>query len=315
MYSNNPAFQISPEKSPLILSLLLLVTLGSLWGGMTALAKFITTAGVPILGYAFWQTFGAGVLLTITCIVLKKPPPLNFKSLRHYLIVGAVGSAIPTTNLFYSLSKLPTGIVALVITTVPLFTYLLSLGVRLEHYDWRRALGISLGFAGSLIILLPDSSLPSRDLIPFVLLAFISPLFYSINSIYASKFQSIHLDPIHTATGMMVSSSFMLLIASLATNTFHPIWKNFDLADSLIVLHMALAALTFFMYFLLLRRAGPVYFSQVAFIVTLNAIMWGVLLFDEQHSVWIWVALALIFLGVALVNLRQKKQSSQVKKL
>ena len=282
---------------------------------MTALAKVVTTAGVPALGYAFWQTLGAGVILSITCIVLKKPLPLNFRSLRHYFIVGALGSAIPTTNLFYSLSKLPTGIVALVITTVPLFTYLLSLVVSLEHYDWRRALGIGLGFAGSIIILLPESSLPSRDLVPFVLLAFISPLFYSMNSIYVAKFQSMHMDPIHTATGMMLSSSFMLVFASHATDTFHPIWKSFDLANGLILLHMALAALTFFMYFLLLRQAGPVYFSQVAFIVTLNAIMWGVLLFDEQHSLWIWLALALIFFGVALVNLGQKKQPLKINKL
>jgi len=306
MFSNNPTSSISPEKNPLTLSILLLVTLGSLWGGMTALAKVVTTAGVPALGYAFWQTLGAGLILSITCIILKKPPPLSYKALRHYLIVGALGSAIPTTNLFYSLSKLPTGIVALVITTVPLFTYLLSLVVRLEHYDWRRALGISLGFAGSIILLLPESSLPSRDLVPFVLLAFISPLFYSINSIYVSKFQSLYIDPIHTASGMMLSSSFMLIFASLATDTFHPMWNNFELEDGLILLHMVLAAITFFMYFLLLRRAGPVYFSQVAFIVTLNAIMWGVFIFDEQHSLWIWLALALIFFGVALVNLGQK---------
>ncbi|MBT5037892.1 MAG: EamA/RhaT family transporter, partial [Rhodospirillaceae bacterium] len=51
-------------------------------------------------------------------------------------------------------------------------------------------------------------------------------------------------------------------------------------------------------------------FSQVAFIVTINAVMWGVILFDEQHSLWIWLALALVFGGVALVNWRHKKQSA-----
>ncbi|MBT3172574.1 MAG: EamA/RhaT family transporter, partial [Rhodospirillaceae bacterium] len=62
--------------------------------------------------------------------------------------------------------------------------------------------------------------------------------------------------------------------------------------------------------FVLLRRTGPVYFSQVAFIVTINAVMWGVILFDEQHSLWIWLALALVFGGVALVNWRHKKQAA-----
>jgi drug/metabolite transporter (DMT)-like permease len=74
---------------------------------------------------------------------------------------------------------------------------------------------------------------------------------------------------------------------------------------------MFLAALTFHMYFVLLRRTGPVYFSQVAFIVTLVAVGLGVVLFDERHSLWIWAALALVFAGVALVNWRHRAQSTR----
>ena len=115
----------------------------------------------------------------------------------------------------------------------------------------------------------------------------------------------------HVATGMMLSSCLMLLPASLATGTFHPMWHDFALADILILAHMFLAALTFHMYFVLLRRAGPVYFSQVAFIVTLVAVILGVALLGERHSLWIWAALALVFAGVALVNLRHRAQTER----
>ena len=294
------------------LSLLMLLTLGILWGGITAMAKFVTIAGVPALGYAFWQTSGAGLILLVVCLARGRPPPLGWMHLRHYLVIGATGSAIPTANLFYALSNLPTGIVALVITTVPLFTYLLSLAVRLEGFDWRRAFGIGLGLIGALLILLPKGSLPSPDLIPFVALAFVSPFFYSINSVYAIKFHPPKMDSLHAATGMMLASSLMLLPAAFATGTFHPMWRDFAFVDGLILAHMVLAALTFHLYFVLLRRAGPVYFSQVAFIVTINAVMWGMILFDERHSLWIWLALALVFAGVALVNLRHKAQSAPV---
>jgi drug/metabolite transporter (DMT)-like permease len=310
MTSNHSTRADSPAHASLGLSLVLLLSLGAMWGGITALAKFVTMAGVPALGYAFWQTFGAGIILVLISFARGKPPPLGRTHLRHYLIIGAIGSAIPTTNLFYALSNLSTGVVALVITTVPLFTYLLSLAARVEGYDWRRAAGIGLGLAGALLILLPKGSLPSPDLIPFVILAFLSPFFYSLNSVYAIKFHPPQMDSMHAAAGMMFASSLMLLPASLATGTFHPLWNDFALADGLILVHMVLAALTFHMYFVLLRRTGPVYFSQVAFIVTINAVMWGVILFDEQHSLWIWLALALVFGGVALVNWRHKKQAA-----
>jgi len=309
--SNSTNGAASHAHASLGYSLALLFALGTLWGGITVMARVVALEGVPALGYAFWQTSGAGVILLLVCLARRRPPPMSLAHLRHYLIIGALGSAIPTANLFYALSKLPTGIVALVITTVPLITYLLSLAARLEGFDWRRAGGIVLGFAGALLVLLPEGSLPSPEMIPYVLLAFLSPFFYSCSSVYAIKFHPPAMDSMHVATGMMLSSCLMLLPASLATGTFHPMWHDFALADILILAHMFLAALTFHMYFVLLRRAGPVYFSQVAFIVTLVAVILGVALLGERHSLWIWAALALVFAGVALVNLRHRAQTER----
>ena len=39
-------------------SLTLLFALGTMWGGITVLAKVVGDDGVPALGYAFWQTSG-----------------------------------------------------------------------------------------------------------------------------------------------------------------------------------------------------------------------------------------------------------------
>ena len=158
--SNSTNGAASHAHASLGYSLALLFALGTLWGGITVMARVVALEGVPALGYAFWQTSGAGVILLLVCLARRRPPPMSLAHLRHYLIIGALGSAIPTANLFYALSKLPTGIVALVITTVPLITYLLSLAARLEGFDWRRAGGIVLGFAGALLVLLPEGSLP-----------------------------------------------------------------------------------------------------------------------------------------------------------
>ena len=40
-------------------------------------------------------------------------------------------------------------------------------------------------------------------------------------------------------------------------------------------------------------------------VVTLTGIGWGVVLFGERHSPWVWGAAGLIFTGLALVNLRR----------
>ena len=55
---------------------------------------------------------------------------------------------------------------------------------------------------------------------------------------------------------------------------------------------------------ILLRIAGPVYFSQVAYLVTLFGVGFGMLVFGERHPGSAWLALLMIFAGLALVNRR-----------
>jgi drug/metabolite transporter (DMT)-like permease len=56
--------------------------------------------------------------------------------------------------------------------------------------------------------------------------------------------------------------------------------------------------------FELIRTAGPVFFSLVNYFTTASGVVWGMLLFGERHSPWIWAALVLMFGALALVNAR-----------
>ena len=78
----------------------------------------------------------------------------------------------------------------------------------------------------------------------------------------------------------------------------------FGIADWALAGQVVAASLAYVVFFELLLIAGPVTFSQVAYIVTLMGLAWGKIIFDEQHSGWVWLATGLIFGGVALVNWR-----------
>jgi drug/metabolite transporter (DMT)-like permease len=49
-----------------------------------------------------------------------------------------------------------------------------------------------------------------------------------------------------------------------------------------------------------------VFTSQVANLVTLCGVLWGMILFGERHSAWIWLSLATMMAGVFLVAPRMK---------
>jgi drug/metabolite transporter (DMT)-like permease len=52
-------------------------------------------------------------------------------------------------------------------------------------------------------------------------------------------------------------------------------------------------------------RAGPLFASQVGYVVTLAGVFWGMLLFGESHSAWVWVSLVTMLAGLALVTPRK----------
>ncbi len=54
--------------------------------------------------------------------------------------------------------------------------------------------------------------------------------------------------------------------------------------------------------------AGAVFASQMAYVVTVSAILLSALLLSEIYSAWVWSALALMMAGLTLVQPRGARQ-------
>ncbi|MBI3706634.1 MAG: DMT family transporter, partial [Proteobacteria bacterium] len=183
----------------------------------------------------------------------------------------------------------------------PLLTYAMSLGLGAEPFQPRRAAGILLGLAGTLMIILPRTSLPAPDLAPWAVLALLTPACYAVGNIIIARWRPPGTGSLALACAMQVVATILLIPAVLATDSFHPLWPPLSTADVAIISHMVAAALGALLWFELVRMTGPVFMSQVAYVVTLTGVLWGMYFFDERHSPWFWAAAATIFLGLMLV--------------
>jgi drug/metabolite transporter (DMT)-like permease len=65
-------------------------------------------------------------------------------------------------------------------------------------------------------------------------------------------------------------------------------------------------AIAYSLFIFLIKRTGPVFASQTGYIVTIGGMFWGILLFNEIYSMWVWFSLLIIILGVVLVAPREK---------
>ena len=305
--NNNSSPQTPNGKHPQYRALIpvaILITLGLIWGGTTSLSKAVSLRGVPALGYALWVSIGAGVLLLMACFVMRKPVPLTREYLRYYLLCGLLGSALPTTNMFYVLQEIPAGVMSMALATVSMLTYLFALALRLEHFVLKRAFGIGLGLLGALLILAP-TGLGGFELKVLLGLSFLTPALYATNTIYAERHRPQDADAMVLAAGMMCGSAAALAVPAAITGSFYPL--HLHLTTALIVGHALAATFAFFLYFYLLKLSGPVYLSQVSYVVTIAGVGFGILVFGETHGPTTWLALALIFAGLTLVNAKRAR--------
>ncbi len=70
----------------------------------------------------------------------------------------------------------------------------------------------------------------------------------------------------------------------------------------------AISTIAYALFFYTIRVSGAVFASQTAYIVTISGVLWGIALFSENHSLWVWAAIVLMIGGIALVTPREQKE-------
>ncbi|MGQ0662452.1 MAG: DMT family transporter [Pseudomonadota bacterium] len=282
--------------------LFLLLLLGTNWGLGFSLAKIGVTSGMPPLGYAFWQALGAGAVLLAVGGASVGLPPVSLAHLRYYLLAGAFGTAVPLVNMLVVVAHVPVGVVTVIVSIAPLLTYGFAQLCGLERVEPRRAFGIALGFAGALMILLPRASLPSPDMVPWALLSIVTPLFYAGSNVYIGYARPPGIHSLTLAGALQLAAAVCVLPPMLATGSFHPLWPPLGAGEWVVLGAMAMASIGSLLMFEIMRLAGTVYFSQVAYVVTIAGVLWGMYIFGERHSAWIWGAMGVIFCGLMLAR-------------
>jgi len=286
-----------------MLPIALLLALGSLWSLSPAFTKFLALEGIPPMGVVFWQTLIAGTGLLAICRFRRVAIAVDRRHVTYYAVMGAVGIALPNSNMVFVVGHIPAGLMSVIIVTAPVITYAVAVAIRLELLDLRRAGGVALGFVGAAVLVLPRGSLPAPEMLPFALLAFITPLAWALTNVYAETARPHGTDSMVLAMGTMFAAALTSLVAALASGSFHPIWRDFAIGNQALVGYGLITILTFFLYFTVVSLSGAVYLAQVGYITTLMGLGWGAWFYGEEPSAWVWLAVVLVFGGVALVNL------------
>ncbi|MCY4179482.1 MAG: DMT family transporter [Litoreibacter sp.] len=293
--------KIQPKAHPLYWAVLLLS--GVTFGASFSLFKIATGAGNDPLGLAFWYAALSAVLLAPLSMQTEgRWRWLNRSALNFCFIWGLFSTTLPSVFFFYAARELPAGIIALAIALVPIATFAGAIWLKHDQPSLKRCIGIGLGAVAALLVVLPETSLPERGDVVWMLLPFGVVLCYAGEHLYYALKAPAHAPPQGLLNVMFVGAALTLLPITLMTSTFHVPDFPPNKADLALLGVAVVTVLDYFLFMFLMARAGPVFTSQAAYVVTLAGVGWGMLLFGESHSIWIWTALVVALLGVTLVQ-------------
>ena len=296
------------RPSPLLLGMLFV--LGVSFALAVSLNRFAADGGVPFLPYVFWQSFGGGAALMLVAAALRRLPPVDFRHVRIFLSTGALNLAFPYMLLAYLAPKVPASLLSLGLALVPIMIYVLVLALRQDRFHSLRFGGILLGFAGILVVLLPQASLPAPGMAGWVALGLVPSLSYAVNAVLVARWRPQETPSLPLAGGLMLASGGYALIVMAAMGEWWAFGGAFGIGHGATLGAMANNCVSFYLVFEIIRRAGPVIFSTVNYIATLSGMGFGIWFFGDAPSAYIWGAIVLMFAGLFLVTTTGRRETA-----
>lgn len=280
---------------------LLILASGLLWGVTFSLALIATAEGASAVTLTAWQVVLSALIFIVICWV-KKISAFRLKNLKYYSTIAVLGIVAPDLLYYSAAPHLSAGILSVTVSTVPVFTYLMMWMLRYEPLVFKRAMGILLGMVAILLLVIPDQGFASDDASFWIILVVLCALAYSAENVFIDKSIGDRMPISEILSGSTMVASVALLLLLAWTGTGVPVSWLWSASSMAIVATAAISVIAYTLFFYTIGLSGSVFASQSAYIVTLSGVVWGIVLFAEEHSVWVWLSIVVMMIGVTLVT-------------
>lgn len=285
----------------LYLSYALIILAGAIWGGVFSLVLLAASEGAHPLGISVWQVvLTAGLFVAYRAIVKK--PIIRRVNLIHYVVIAVVGISFPSLSYYYAASHLTAGILSISVSAIPLFSYMIMLVLKLERVVIRRVFGIVFGMIGILLLVIPDQGLASEDANLWIILAVLCAFSYAVEGVYIEHKVDSKVDVTELLCGSNIVSAFVMVPVVFWLGVSEPVTWLMTPAGYGVIGASIGSGIAYALYFYSIKIAGAVFTSQCAYIITISGVILGIIVYGEQHSIWIWIAVAVSLVGLALVK-------------
>lgn len=281
----------------------LLLGTGITLGLGAPIAKAAALHGVHALAFALWPTLAAGLLLGALGWLRQGRPADAPRLLRFGAVAGLFGHALPMSALFWLSAHAGAGFASLSLALPPVFTLLVALLIGLERPALRRSVAVGLGLSGALLMLAGRGG--SFQATPAVLsLALAIPASIGAANVYRSRRMPPGASGEWMSSSTLLASSAILAVAGLAVGGVAP--PTSAPAIAWLGLQAAVLTVGYLFYFALQRRAEPLTFSFIGYVMMLTGAAIGTAAFGERLPWTVWPAAGLVLGALLLLQPRRR---------
>jgi len=279
-----------------------------IWGS-TYLTIHIASETIPALLMSGARFILAGLLLM--AFSHRPGAPRERLTLIHWrsaVVIGACLLLFGNGGVAWGEQYLPSGFVALIIATVPLWMALFAPAFGGRWINWTAGIGITIGLAGIALLVRPGG-VGAGHWQTFVVL--LSPLLWALGSLYARNAPAPR-QPLTAIAMEMIAGGILLTIAGLATGELRHVHLgtvSFVSLAAFVYLVLVGALVGYVAYIWLLHHVSVTAASTYAFVNPVVAVALGALVLGELITPLTLVAAALIIGAVALLLLGQSRKS------
>lgn len=259
----------------------------------------------PLTASAAMSVIAALVLLPGVAFGLRRPlmQPLR-KRPWVPLVMGLTAIALPNLSVVVAEDAIEPDMAALVGTTVPILTFLLTVFVtRQTAYSHLRLLGVFVALTGMMIFIGWRGLLSDSSELHGIVIMMSGGLIFALNGILAS-YKARDLDECALAAWVVTFGAVAQTLGAIVLESHEVALPSADVLWSVAAEGIIGMGLAYLGYYLLLGRAGPYFASLYAYLVPLFGVIFAAQVLNEPLTPAHLAGLSIVLLGLWLLTSR-----------
>ena len=284
-------------------TLLAFVGLGIVWGATFPITKLV----LPYVGptqIVLIRVVSGFVPLLCYCVITGQMQLAHWRLWPHFLAMSFLATTLYYIAYAWAATEMLSGVASVLSGTAPLLVFVFSaIFLPHERLNWRKAVGVLIGFAGVMLVANPTTSSVTQTTVAGLAFLLLGAISLSLSFIYARKFLAQFAIPASALVTYQLGIGSILLLLVTPKDGIEQILAFPGPAFALVVgLGVLGTGLAYLLYYLIVQRLGAVAASSSTYLPPLVGLVISVALMGEEVSWTSYAAMVCILSGVWLLR-------------